>query len=96
MLIYLTEVFLKFGAFVCFSGQKAHIPCDHHIFPIRLGLKSFDNTQLDLGLSFSVKLHFIRKQAHLSGQTINWFRNAGTRNHYVTVEDFKKITHIFT
>lgn len=43
-------------------------PCDHHIFPIRLCSHARQDVQLDLGSVASVRLHFLREQAHLSGE----------------------------
>lgn len=42
-----------------------HLPCDHHIFAVWLGLQALYDVQPDFGLRGAKELHFIRQQPHL-------------------------------
>ena len=58
-------------------------PCDHHIFPIRLGLQALDGLQLDLSLGLAVELHLVGQQTDLPGQAVNRLGSAGAGDHNV-------------
>lgn len=59
-------------------------PCDHHISPIRLRSQARQDVQLDLGSVASVRLHFLREQAHSPGEVCDGLGCTSLGNRSVT------------
>lgn len=69
---------------MCVVGISGTLPCNHHVFPIRLCVKALHDIQTDLGSAHPILLHLVREEAHLSGEPANRLWRAGAGDVRVT------------